>query len=72
MPSPSAAPLDPALTVNEVLARWPAAIAPLNALGVDACCGGGASLRAAATDAGVPLDDLLDALTLHAVPERRA
>jgi iron-sulfur cluster repair protein YtfE (RIC family) len=76
MPTPSAAPrhaaLDAALTVNEVLARWPAAIAPLNALGVDCCCGGGASLREAAADAGVPLDDLLDALTLHAVPRAEA
>ena len=70
MPTPNApAPaLDPSLTVNEVLARWPAAVTPLNALGVDCCCGGGASLREAAADAGVPLEDLLDALALHVVP----
>jgi iron-sulfur cluster repair protein YtfE (RIC family) len=67
-PARGASPLDPSLSVNEVLARWPAAVAPLNALGVDCCCGGGASLREAAASAGVSLDDLLDALALHAVP----
>ena len=72
MPTPTipAATLDPSLTVNEVLRRWPAAVGPLNALGIDCCCGGGASLRDAAAEAGVPLDELLDALTLHAVPAR--
>lgn len=54
--------LDPTLTVNAVLARWPSTVAPLNALGIDCCCGGGASLRAAAAEAGVPLDVLLAAL----------
>ena len=54
--------LGPALTVNEVLRRWPAAVGPLNAFGIDCCCGGGASLREAATEAGVPLDELLAAL----------
>jgi regulator of cell morphogenesis and NO signaling len=51
--------LDPATTVNHVLARWPGAARVLDAFGIDTCCGGGASLREAAADAGVPLDRLL-------------
>jgi iron-sulfur cluster repair protein YtfE (RIC family) len=61
--------VDPSLTVNDVLRRWPAAVAPLNALGIDSCCGGGASLREAADEAGIPLDDLLAAIESAAAPE---
>jgi iron-sulfur cluster repair protein YtfE (RIC family) len=68
MPSPiPLADLDPSLSVNEILRRWPASIGPLNAFGIDCCCGGDASLRDAAADADVSLEDLLDALTLYAV-----
>ena len=59
---PRAPAIDPRLSVNDVLRRWPAAIAPLNALGIDTCCGGAASLEAAAADAGVPLAELLAAV----------
>lgn len=52
--------IDPSLSVNETLRRWPAAVMALNAFGVDTCCGGAASLAQAAADADVPLDDLLD------------
>jgi iron-sulfur cluster repair protein YtfE (RIC family) len=55
-------PVDPTLTVNEVLARWPGTIPLLNALGIDTCCGGGESLRDAARSAGVPLPVLLAAV----------
>ena len=61
-PHGTGATIDPSLSVNEVLARWPAAGGPLNALGVDCCCGGAASLRDAAVEAGVTLDELLAAL----------
>ena len=54
--------IDPALSVNETLRRWPPAVAPLAAFGIDTCCGGAASLETAARDAGVPLDDLLAAI----------
>lgn len=54
--------LDPAQSVNEILRRWPAAIAPLNAFGIDTCCGGGASLAVAAAHAGVPLAAVLAAV----------
>lgn len=61
MPNEPAA-VDPALSVNETLRRWPAAVAPLSAFGVDTCCGGAASLEAAARDAGVPVAELLAAV----------
>ena len=57
---------DATLSVNETIRRWPAAIAVLNAIGVDTCCGGAASLDAAAAEAGVSTSDLLDALA-HAI-----
>jgi regulator of cell morphogenesis and NO signaling len=63
--------IDPSLSVNETIRRWPASVVALNAFGVDACCGGAATLRAAAADADVPLDDLLAgirAAVVHAVP----
>lgn len=53
---------DPSLTVNDVLARWPATLPLLNSLGIDTCCGGTDSLRDAAQRAGVPLPVLLAAV----------
>jgi regulator of cell morphogenesis and NO signaling len=54
--------IDPALSVNEVLRRWPAAVAALNAFGVDTCCGGALSLSAAAEEAGVSAAELIAAI----------
>lgn len=61
IPSPAGA-IMPDSTVNDVLLRHPATVAVFNAFGVDACCGGAASLADAARDAGISLDALLDAL----------
>ena len=52
----------PDMSVNDVLQRWPASVRALNALGVDTCCGGAASLEEAAADIGVPVFRLLDAI----------
>lgn len=54
--------LDADLSLNEVVARVPAALGPLNALGLDLCCGGASSLREAAADAGLSVQALLDAI----------
>jgi iron-sulfur cluster repair protein YtfE (RIC family) len=62
IPNCTIGPVDSALTVNAVLARWPDTIPLLNALGIDTCCGGGESLRDAARRAGVPLPVLLAAV----------
>ena len=51
-----------ALTVNDLLRETPAAVAVLNRLGIDTCCGGSLSLAEAAASVGVPLADLLAAL----------
>ena len=53
-------------SVNETLLRHPNTVAVFNAFGVDACCGGAASLARAAIEVDVPLDELLDALNAAA------
>ena len=37
--------IDPSLTVNEILLRYPAAVTVINAYGIDSCCGGGIFLE---------------------------
>ena len=59
MPSPS---LNTAATINEILAEHPAAVSVFNALGIDACCGGDASLDEAARRDGASLEALIAAL----------
>ena len=59
MPSHS---INTAATVNEILAEHPAAVSVFNALGIDACCGGDASLDEAARRDGASLDALIAAL----------
>ena len=54
--------IDPALSVNAILCRWPAAVSALNAAGIDTCCGGGDTLSVAAAQAGIPIADLVDAI----------
>jgi iron-sulfur cluster repair protein YtfE (RIC family) len=60
--------IDPEWTVNETLRSYPGAAAVLNAFGIDACCGGAASLGAAALDAQVEWEALADALAWAAAP----
>ena len=62
--------IDPALSINAIVARWPAAVSALNAAGVDTCCGGGDSLSVAAAQAGIPIADLIDAITSAITAER--
>lgn len=54
--------IDPSLSVNEIIRRWPAVMGVLNAFGVDSCCGGADPLTVAAAEADAPLEDLLTAL----------
>ena len=54
--------IDTAATVNEILAQHPATVAAFNRLGIDACCGGNASLDEAARRDGADLDALIAAL----------
>lgn len=54
--------IDPDWSVNATIQRFPSTVAVFNEYGVDACCGGAATLREAALEAGVAVDRLLDAL----------
>ena len=54
--------LDPTRSVNDVLLRHPETMAVFNAFGVDACCGGAASLTDAARGARLDPVALLEAL----------
>lgn len=55
-------PLDPSISVNELLRRHPVVLPVLNAFGVDSCCGGAESLADAAHSAQIPLDALMAGL----------
>ena len=54
--------IDPAWSINELLRRHPAAGRVLNALGIDSCCGGAASLRETARADDIELDTLITAI----------
>ena len=55
-------PIEPAATVNEILVKYPATVSVFNQFGIDACCGGAASLDEAARRDGADVDQLLRAL----------
>ena len=72
MSTPTSNPtLDPAVTVNEILLKYPSAVSVFNELGIDACCGGDASLNEAARRDGVNLAKLLAALDTIAATDVR-
>jgi iron-sulfur cluster repair protein YtfE (RIC family) len=67
--------LDPLLSVNELIQRYPAALPVLNTAGIDTCCGGGLTLAAAAQGSGLTFEQLaarLDRSLAAPGPERPA
>lgn len=54
--------VDTTATVNEILLQHPAAVSVFNTFGIDACCGGDASLEEAARRDGADVDALVTAL----------
>ena len=60
------APLVTQMTINEIIHEYPATVEVFNRVGIDACCGGAATIAEAAARDGVDpaflLDALLDAL----------
>lgn len=54
--------IEPDATVNEILAQHPVTVATFNEFGIDACCGGNASLEEAARRDGANVNALLSAL----------
>lgn len=65
-------PIDARLSVNDLIRLYPATVSVLNAFGIDACCGGAASLGEAARRDGVDLDELLRALAAATAVEELA
>jgi iron-sulfur cluster repair protein YtfE (RIC family) len=61
-------PIDADLTVNEAIRRFPATVAVFNDFGIDACCGGAASLAEAAARDGADPAALLAAVRAAEVP----
>jgi iron-sulfur cluster repair protein YtfE (RIC family) len=51
--------IDTQTTVNEVIRMYPDSVSVFNQMGIDACCGGDASLAEAARRDGVDLESLL-------------
>lgn len=50
------------MTVNHTIQRFPESVAVFKELGIDTCCGGGATLADAAARKGILLPELLKAL----------
>jgi len=59
-------------TVEQVLLAYPPTASVFNAFGIDVCCGGGASLAAAAERDGIDLELLLASLDRVAIGDRDA
>ena len=55
-------PIEPTETLNELVARAPAALPVLQRFGLDTCCGGALPLAVAAQRHGLDLAELLAAL----------
>ena len=51
--------IDTETTVNDVIRMYPESVSVFNQLGIDACCGGDASLAEAARRDGVDVETLL-------------
>ena len=56
----------PDWTVNDTLRIFPATVAVFNEFGIDACCGGAATLADAAQRDGAELAELIEALRVAA------
>jgi len=60
--------LNPASTVNALIAQHPSVLPVLNGYGIDTCCGGAESLEDAARTAGIPVDVLMAGVSAAVEP----
>ena len=63
--------IDTTVTVNDVLVQHPEAVSVFNEFGIDACCGGDASLEEAAQRDGANVQALIAALNALIAGEDR-
>ena len=63
--------IDTTVTVNDVLVQHPEAVSVFNEFGIDACCGGDASLEEAAQRDGANVPALIAALNALIAGEDR-
>jgi regulator of cell morphogenesis and NO signaling len=63
--------IDPNLTINTVVQRYPDTLGVFNARGLDTCCGGGLPVAEAARRHGLDLPELLAALEQTAAEAAR-
>jgi iron-sulfur cluster repair protein YtfE (RIC family) len=63
--------IDTTVTVNDVLVQHPEAVSVFNEFGIDACCGGDASLEEAAQRDGTNVQALIAALNALIAREDR-
>lgn len=59
---PAATTLDPTLTINQIVARFPETIPIFDRFGLDICCGGDVRVEEAAQRDGVDAAEVLSAL----------
>ena len=59
---PTATTLDPELTINEIVARFPETIPIFDRFGLDTCCGGNVRVKEAAQRDGIEAAEVLAAL----------
>ena len=64
--------IDTGMTVNHGIGMYPRSVSVFNELGIDACCGGDASLAEAASRDGVDLVTLMARLDAIAASGERA
>ena len=67
----TAAFIDTGMKVNDVIRTYPGSVSVFNELGIDACCGGDASLAEAASRDGVDLGTLVARLAAIAASYAR-
>jgi len=65
-------PIEPTLTINDVVERHPQLMPVLAGHGLDLCCGGPLTLRQAAEQHGLDLDALVAELTAALVTDAGA
>lgn len=51
--------IDPSMTINEIVARYPQTMAVFNRFGLDTCCGGGVTVAEAARRDGIDAEPVL-------------